>query len=163
VVVAVATVALVVAAIVGGFLTRTQIDEQRRIARRRRAYDHLTTFNSRSFAETSIEAERVFLRFKEKGADGNAIWHGVSDSERAAVQTVLNFYEESANEYNAQFLDPKAAEPLVFVTVLMWQEVRDTVTWLRRGNRQFCEQWQKLYAAKAKGVLRAIDEPADGT
>jgi hypothetical protein len=153
VVAAAATVALFCAAIWAGYTAKAQIAEQRRIERRRRAYDHLGTFNSRDFTAMTYEASRVFRLFKEGKAASEATWKTLSESERLAVQTVLNFYEETANEYNAGFLDRTAAEPLVFVAVIMWQQALELVEWLRRGDRRYLEQWGELYRAKAPAIL----------
>jgi hypothetical protein len=139
---------------------RAQIDEQRAIERRRRAYDHLGTFNSREFTKMSAEAWRVFLLFKKTTSPDKA-WKKVSDSDRVAVQTVLNFYEEIANEYNAGFLDQEAAEPLVFVAVLMWQGGRDLIKWQRDGDRRYLDQWDQLYRAKSPSIV-PIGHPASG-
>jgi hypothetical protein len=154
---AVATVLLFVTAIWAGRTAQAQIAEQRRIEMRRRAYDHLGVFNSRDFAEMSAEAARVLRLFKEEETAHKAIWAKLSDSERTSVQTFLNFYEEIATEYNAGFLDPKAAQPLVFVAIIMWQRSKELVEWLRRGERRYLEQWEMLYRKNASAVLSTSD------
>ncbi len=156
-VVAVATVALFIAAIFAGKTAKAQIEEQRKIARRRRAYDHLGVFNSRHFTETSGEAQRIFRQFEDDAVDKKTMWEGVSDSEKAAVQTVLNFYEETANEYNAGFLDHEVAEPLVFVTCFMWEQAREAVEWLRHGERRYLDQWEALYDAHSSVLSRPAE------
>jgi poly-beta-hydroxyalkanoate depolymerase len=148
-----ATVLLLIAAIWAGKTAQAQIAEQRRIEMRRRAYDHLGIFNSRDFTEMSAEAARVFQLFKEEKTAHKTIWTKLSDSERTSVQTFLNFYEEIASEYNAGFLDRTAAEPLVFVTVIMWQRSRELAEWLRRGDRRYLEQWERLYRDNAPAIL----------
>lgn len=157
IVVAVATVALFLAAIWAGRTAQAQIAEQRRIERRRRAYDHLTVFNGFKFARRSYECQRIFKLFQEEKEPKQKIWEKLSDSEKVAVQTVMNFYEETAHEYNAGFLDRKAAAPLVFVAVVMWQPARALSDWLRAGDRRFGEQWEKLYDAEAPAILRPAD------
>ncbi|MGN6215633.1 MAG: DUF4760 domain-containing protein [Solirubrobacterales bacterium] len=160
VVLAVATVALLGAAIWAGVIAKkaggiakAQIDEQRRIEMRRRAYDHLEVFGSREFTDTSAEASVVLQRFKEEGNARQSLWEELSTKEKTALQTFLNFYEEIAHEYNAGFLDPTASEPLVFVAVFMWQESKELVEWLRRDNRRFLEQWAALYRDQVSTAL----------
>ncbi len=152
-----ATVLLLFAAIWAGFIAQAQIAEQRRIEMRRRAYDHLAVFNSRDFTETSSAAAQVLRLFKEEKTAHKAIWARLSESERISVQTFLNFYEEIATEYNAGFLDRTAAEPLVFVAVIMWQRSKELAEWMRRGERRYLEQWEKLYREQAPAVIAAAD------
>lgn len=151
------TVLLLFAAIWAGFLARAQIAEQRQIERRRRAYDHLGVFNSRDFTDAASETAHILHLFKEEKAPHKVIWAKLSDSEKTSVQTFLNFYEEIANEYNAGFLDRQAAEPLVFLAVVMWQRAKELVEWLRRGERRYLEQWEKLYREQAPAVLTKAD------
>jgi hypothetical protein len=150
-----ATVALFFAAVGAGRIAersiraaandvQTQIQEQRKIEERRRVYDHLATFNSRHFTETSVEALNVFQLFKRKPAT-EATWKRVSPSEKAAMQTVLNFYEEIANEYNSGFLDAQVSQPLVFVAVVVWRQAEELIDFLRREDPRFLEQWRVLY------------------
>lgn len=150
---AVATVLLLIAAVWAGRTAQAQIAEQRRIEMRRRAYDHLGVFNSREFTETSSKAAAVLRLFKEEKTPHRAIWAKLSDEDKTSVQTFLNFYEEIATEYNAGFLDRTASEPLVFVAVMMWQRSKELVEWLRRGDRRYLEQWEKLYRESAPTVL----------
>lgn len=152
-----ATVLLLAAAVFAGRTAQAQIAEQRKIEMRRRAYDHLGIFNSREFTEMSAEAARVLRLFKEEEKAHKEIWTKLSGSERTSVVTFLNFYEEIASEYNAGFLDPTAAEPLVFVAVVMWQRSRDLAGWLRRGDRRYLEQWERLYLDKASAIFSAKD------
>lgn len=147
IVAAVATVGLLLVAVWAGLKAaagvRAQIEEQRRIERRRRAYAHLSTFTSYRFTEMSIETFRVFQRFDD--GDPAEIWKDVSESEEAAIQTVLNSYEEIANEYNAGFLDQQAAEPLVFLATIAWQQGHELIEWLRQGDPRYLDQWETLY------------------
>src|SRR4051812_46961451 len=152
-VLAVATVLLLFAAIWAGKTAQAQIAEQRRIEMRRRAYDHLGIFNSLDFTETSAKAAAVLRLFKEENTPHKTIWAELPDKDRNSVLTFLNFYEEIATEYNAGFLDQVASEPLVFVTVVMWQRSKELVEWLRRGERRYLEQWEKLYRDNAAAVL----------
>jgi hypothetical protein len=91
----------------------------------------------------SIETFRVFQRFA--AGDPAETWKDVSESEEAAIQTVLNSYEEIANEYNAGFLDQQAAEPLVFLATIAWQQGHELIDWLRQGDPRYLDQWEKLY------------------
>jgi poly-beta-hydroxyalkanoate depolymerase len=154
---AVVTVLLLIAAVWAGKTAQAQIAEQRRIEMRRRAYDHLGVFNSREFTEMTSEAAAVLRLFKEEKAAHKAIWAKLSDADKTAVQTFLNFYEEIATEYNAGFLDREAAEPLVFVAIIMWQQSKELVEWLRRGESRYLEQWEKLYRNKAAAILSPKD------
>jgi hypothetical protein len=151
---ALATVLLLAAAVWAGKTAQAQITEQRRIEMRRRAYDHLGVFNSRDFTETSSKAAAVLRLFKEeeKTAHG-AIWAKLPEADKTSVVTFLNFYEETATEYNAGFLDRTASEPLVFVAVVMWQRSEELIEWLRRGEQRYLEQWERLYLANAAAVL----------
>jgi hypothetical protein len=148
-----ATVLLLAAAIWAGKTAQAQIAEQRRIEMRRRAYDHLGVFNSRDFTETSSKAAAVLRLFKEEKTAHREIWAKLSEADRTSVVTFLNFYEEIATEYNAGFLDRTASEPLVFVAVVMWQRSKELIEWLRRGERRYLEQWERLYLANAADVL----------
>lgn len=150
---AVTTILLLVTAIWAGRTAQAQIAEQRRIEMRRRAYDHLGIFNSLEFTETSSKAAAVLRLFKEEKAPHKTIWAKLSDPEKSAILTFLNFYEEIATEYNAGFLDRVASEPLVFVAVVMWQRSKELVEWLRRGERRYLEQWERLYRENASTAL----------
>jgi hypothetical protein len=159
VVAALATVALFVAAVCAGRTARSsigaaaegvqaQIQEQRKIEERRRAYDHLTILNSREFTEMTAYALFAFQRFKAEGAS-ETTWEKVTTAGQVATQTVLNFYEEIANEYNAGFLDRKAAEPLVFVAVGIWREGEELINWFREVDDRYLSEWAKLHEAAA--------------
>jgi tellurite resistance protein len=150
---AAATVLLLIAAVWAGKTAQAQIAEQRRIEMRRRAYDHLGVFNSREFTEMTSEAAAVFRLFKEEKATPETIWAKLSDADKTAVQTFLNFYEEIATEYNAGFLDRTASEPLVFVAVVMWQRSEGLSEWFRRSDPRYLEQWEALYQDNATTVL----------
>jgi hypothetical protein len=127
---------------------RSQIAEQGLFERRRRAYDHLGVFNSHDFTAMSAKASGVFLRCKG-GADVGDILASLDEAEMVRVQTVLNYYEQVATEYNAGFLDTEAAEPLLFVAVVMWQQARELTEWHRRDDSRYFEQWKALYVANS--------------
>src|SRR5207244_3236530 len=94
-VLAVATVALLIAAMWAGKIAQDQIAEQRRIEMRRRAYDHLEVFGSREFTAMTSQASAVIRRFRDgSGRQPLSIWEELSAEDKTAVQTFLNFYEE---------------------------------------------------------------------
>ena len=125
-----------------------QIEQQRMIDERRRAYDHLAVLNSREFTEMTAEALSAFQRFKAEGAS-EATWEKVTTSEQVASQTVLNFYEEVATEYNAGFLDRQAAKGLVFVAVGIWREGEELIEWIRGTDDRYLSALADLHRSAA--------------
>ncbi|MGD0197564.1 MAG: DUF4760 domain-containing protein [Solirubrobacteraceae bacterium] len=162
VVLASATLLLVAAAVWAGVTAKrsvriaaeginAQIGEQRLIERRRRVYDHLGTYYSRSFVEMSADASQVFKAFATDMSAGESHWDGLSRHKRARVQLVLNFYEQVATEYNAGFLDRELSNrTLAYVALEMWDRAEPFIGWVRRQNQQYFEEWAELYKHKAE-------------
>jgi hypothetical protein len=125
-----------------------QIEHQRTIDERRRAYDHLAILNSREFTEMTAEALSAFQRFTEEGASEET-WAKVPTAGKVATQTVLNFYEEIATEYNAGFLDRQAARPLVFVAVGIWREGEKLIEWIRETDDRYLSELASLHEIAA--------------
>jgi hypothetical protein len=131
----------------------SQIEHQRTIDERRRAYDHLTILNSRDFTEMTAEALLAFQRFAKEGASEET-WAKVPTSGKVATQTVLNFYEEIATEYNAGFLDRQAAKPLVFVAVGIWREGEKLIEWIRATDERYLSELASLHRSAAPEFTR---------
>ncbi len=139
---------------------RKQIDEQRRIERRRRTYELLSTYLSGDFLEKTADAFPVLRVFDEDEPAGETRWNELSDAEKGTVTAVMNFYELVASEYNAGWLEREVADKhLAYATVVMWERARGLTGWFRRSDPRYFEQWKYLYDTERTTIEAASGLP----
>jgi hypothetical protein len=154
-----ATLGLFLAAIGAGIIAIRQLDAQRVIAERRRVYDHLEAFYDVSFLAMASEAEQLFRIFRDHRSDGIAKWQEMSAWKQARIQAVMNFYEEVASEYNADFLEKQAADlTLVYVAVTIYERAEVMIDWVRQTDPVYFEQWKRLYDRSSPILARRKQE-----
>lgn len=136
-----------------------QIGEQRQVELRRRAYEHLSTFSSQSFAESWTEARRLFAAFARSTSAGEAAWKEMDDARKARATTLVNFYELIATEYNAEWLDRKVANTsFAYVAVTVWEEAQPFIAWLGRSDPAYFDQWRRFYLEHGSSIIGAERE-----
>jgi hypothetical protein len=133
-----------------------QIEEQRRTELKCRVYDHLSTYSSRDFTESTIGTVPLLKAFESGDADGADHWQGMTDTDRARALTVLNFYELVATEYNAMFLDRDIANRSVaYAAIVIWERAAKLVAWLRKDDKAYFAQWERLYLDHSLDIIEA--------
>jgi hypothetical protein len=156
-----ATLGLLAAAVGAGIVALRQLRDQRVIAERRRVYDHLGAFSDVAFLEMSAEADQLFRTFREDTAKGKTAWEKMSASDRARIQGVMNFYEEVASEYNADFLDKQAAElSLIYVAITIYEHAGPMIEWIRESDPAHLEEWKRLYDKGDEILARRKEQEA---
>jgi hypothetical protein len=171
---ALATVGLLLAAIWAGLTAKgsitaaaagvaSQIDEHRKLERRRRTYELLSTYLSSDFIERTGITVPVLRQFEQSRQAGVARWEKLNESDWVTVTAVLNFYELVATEYNAGFLDQDVADKhLAYATVMMWRAAQALVKWLQERDPRYYNQWQYLFETSAEAIEAAAASPTSG-
>lgn len=138
---------------VAGEGIRSQIEEQRRIERRRRTYELLGIYMSADFLQRSTDTVPVLRIFNRDRAAGEAHWKQMTETGKVTVTSVLNFYELVATEYNSGFLDRDVADKhLAYATIVMWEHAKGHLEWRRAGNKRYYEQWKYLYDTRRAAI-----------
>jgi hypothetical protein len=180
IVVAIATVGLLIAASIAGWIANKQLvrltqqlEDQRTAEGRRRVYEHLAQLFDRDFIETDTDAQRLFNTRPVPDDDTwEGLWKQKSDQEKARIVTVMNFYEVVAGEYNDdgnQLIDKATADKaLTVIASRMWVQAEGFARWFRRyrsADLAYAD-WERLHdtvsATKAPRPAATGEAPTKG-
>lgn len=166
--VALATLGLLVAAVVAGKTAsaqvqaaargvKDQIDAQRQLDRQRRVYEHLSRYYSPDFTQNSADAYALFRVFRTSPAKGRRKWKRMSDHDRGRILAVLNFTELLASEYNAEFLDRRLADHhLAYLALYLWEAAEPFIEWQQQTDPALFSELKELHDRYGPQILETI-------
>jgi hypothetical protein len=160
---AIATLGLLVAAIVGGYTAIKTLRTQHLTERRRRVYDLLGRVFDEDFIGMGIVAQEFFAKPPRTAAGWARRWSATTADKQAVIQAVMNFYEIVAGEYNAgDLLDRDLADKaLMFITYAWWKRAAPFVDWVAvHSDSHAYEEWRAAAEAFAKAHPEADEAPA---